>query len=205
MKTRLLPVTPENLRRAVEILQNGGLAALPTDTVYGVGALAFDGEAVESIYTAKGRSPEKAIPVLIADPSDLPKVTASVPEMARRLATHFWPGPLTLVVPRHPNLPAAVSSTGTVGVRIPAHEAARALLRLAGPMAITSANISGGSSPSTAEAVMEQLGGRIQVVLDGGKTPGGLPSTVVDCTGPELQILREGPITLTEILSFLIG
>ncbi|HTX92507.1 MAG TPA: L-threonylcarbamoyladenylate synthase [Anaerolineales bacterium] len=194
---------PRAFPRALEILKVGGLVALPTDTVYGLGALAFDGLAVESIYAAKARPVEKAIPVLVGDPADLAKVTLTIPEMASRLADRFWPGPLTLVVPRHPRLPEAVSATSTVAVRLPDHPAARALLRLAGPMAVTSANLSGQPSPSTAEEVFAQLGGRIALILDGGKTPGGIPSTLVDCTGSEPKLLREGPISLAEILSVL--
>lgn len=193
------------MAKAVSILRSGGLAAFPTDTVYGVGSLAFDGAAVESIYAAKNRPVDKAIPVLIADASDLDKVSAFLPSMAARLAEHFWPGPLTLVVPKHPDLPASISSTNSVGVRVPDHTVARELLRLAGPMAVTSANISGGANPSTAQEVLDQLGGRIPLILDGGQTPGGLPSTVVDCTGAEPQILREGPIRKKEILALLIG
>ena len=205
MVTRVLPVSPETLRLAGDILREGGLVAFPTDTVYGVGALAFDARAVESIYAAKARPVEKAIPVLIADLAELAKVTENIPEMAARLAAHFWPGPLTLVLPKHPRLPEAVSATPSVGIRIPDHPTALALLRLAGPMAVTSANISGGPSPSTAEAVQSQLGSRIPLILDGGETQGGVPSTIVDCTGAEPTILREGPIRLVEILAQLQG
>jgi L-threonylcarbamoyladenylate synthase len=193
----------EAIQRALEILRAGGLVAFPTDTVYGVGALAFDGKAVESIYTAKDRPVEKAIPVLLGGSEDLGKVTSRVPEMARRLATRFWPGPLTLVVPKKPNLPEAVSVTDTVGVRVPNHRLARSLLQAAGPMAATSANLSGQPSPSTADEVLAQLGGRIDLILDGGRTPGGTPSTVVDCTGQQPVIVRAGPIALEEILSTL--
>ncbi len=146
---------------------------------------------------------EKAIPVLIGDPADLEKVTLEVPETAVRLAARFWPGPLTLVVPKHPDLPEAVSATSTVGVRVPDHPLARALLRAAGPMAVTSANLSGQPSPSTAQEVFAQLGGRIALIIDGGKTPGGVPSTVVDCAGAELQILRTGPVSKDEIRAVL--
>jgi len=191
------------ISRAVEILRAGGLIAFPTDTVYGAGALAFDGKAVESIYAAKDRPIEKAIPILIADALDLEKVASNIPDMARRLAARFWPGPLTLVVPKLPTLPEPVSSTDTVGVRVPDHAVARALLRAAGPMAVTSANISGKPSPSTAEEVFSQLGGRIDLIVDGGKTPGGVPSTLVDCTKPKPEILREGPITLKDIESVI--
>jgi L-threonylcarbamoyladenylate synthase len=193
----------EAIQRALEILHAGGLVAFPTDTVYGAGALAFDGKAVESIYTAKDRPVEKAIPVLLGGSEDLGKVTSRVPEMARRLATRFWPGPLTLVVPKKPNLPEAVSVTDTVGVRVPNHRLARSLLQAAGPMAATSANLSGQPSPSTADEVLAQLGGRIDLILDGGRTPGGTPSTVVDCTGQQPVIVRAGPIALEEILSTL--
>jgi L-threonylcarbamoyladenylate synthase len=204
MDTLILPADhPNALTQALQILQSGGLVAFPTDTVYGVGALAFDAAAIEKIYTAKGRSTEKAIPILFGDAADLEEVTAQVSEMALRLAGSFWPGPLTLVVPKHPSLPEAVSTAPTVGVRVPDHPVARALLRAAGPMAVTSANLSGQASPCTAQEVCNQLGGRISLILDGGGTPGGVPSTVVNCLGAEPQILREGPITLAQIQAAL--
>ena len=202
MNTEILSAQdPHALLRAFEALKLGGIVAFPTDTVYGMGALAFDGAAVERIYAAKDRPVEKAIPVLIGDADDLAKVSAEVPEIALKLAACFWPGPLTLVVPKHPELPEVVSATGTVGVRIPDHPVARALLRLAGPMAVTSANLSGQPSPSTAREVFAQLGGRIALILDGGTTPGGVPSTVVDCVGAEPKVLRAGPIPKSEILA----
>ncbi len=184
---------------AFELLRAGGLVAFPTDTVYGLGALAFDEHAVRRIYTAKGRSHEKAIPILVADAAGLELVAGNITPMARRLAEHFWPGPLTLVVMKSPNLPKAVSSTDTVGVRVPNHPAAVRLLRLAGPMAVTSANASGESSPLTATDVLAQLNGRLQLILDGGAAPGGVPSTVVDCTESMPTILRAGPVTLEDI------
>lgn len=204
MQTDILPASSSNtISHAYEILQKGGLVAFPTDTVYGVGALAFDGKAVESIYAAKDRPAEKAIPVLIGDPDDLETVGVRIPDVARKLAIRFWPGPLTILVPKRADLPAAVSATPTVGVRVPDHEVARALLRATGPMAVTSANISGAQSPVTAQEVYEQLGGRIALIIDGGRTPGGVPSTLVDCTLPELKILREGPISGDELRSAL--
>ena len=197
MNTEIIPAT--EITRALEILANGGIVAFPTDTVYGLGALAFNNAAIESIYTAKDRPIEKAIPVLIGDLSDLDKVGIDISHMALRFAARFWPGPLTCVVPKKPAMPPAVSATPTVAVRIPNHSDALALLRAAGPMAVTSANISGQPSPSTAEEVFAQLNGRIELIIDGGKTPGGVPSTVVDCTSDEIKILREGPISLEEI------
>jgi L-threonylcarbamoyladenylate synthase len=204
MHTEILPASSEDaLRRALEVLNAGGLVAFPTDTVYGVGALAFDGTAIESIYTAKDRPVEKAIPILISDTGELNKVGTDIPDVALVLASRFWPGPLTILVPKRPDLPASVSATSTVGVRVPDHDVARTLLRLAGPMAVTSANISGGQSPVSAEEVYEQLGGRIPLIIDGGRTLGGVPSTLVDCTTPELKILREGPIRMEELHSAL--
>ncbi|MGD0612759.1 MAG: L-threonylcarbamoyladenylate synthase [Anaerolineales bacterium] len=204
MNTEVIPAGEcQALKRALEVLRAGGLVAFPTDTVYGVGALAFVAGAVEALYVAKDRSIEKAIPVLIGDPQDIGKVAREVPALADKLAARFWPGPLTLVVPKQPALPAAVSATATVGVREPDHPVARALLNLAGPLAVTSANLSGGSSPTTAAQVLAQLGGRITLILDGGPTPGGMPSTVVDCMGAEPRILREGALSKAEILTFL--
>ena len=189
--------------RALEILQRGRLIALPTDTVYGVGVLAFDGEAIKNIYVAKDRPIEKAIAILLGGPDDLDKIAADLPPMAVKLANRFWPGPLTLVVPKHPDLPDVVSAYPTVGVRVPDHPFTRALLTAAGPMAVSSANISGEESPRTAGDVSRQLNGRIPLILDGGETPGGVSSTVVDCTGTEPVILREGLVTLQEIQAAL--
>ena len=204
MKTMIISAkSPEALQQALDVLNEGGLVAFPTDTVYGLGALAFDGSAVESIYAAKDRPIEKAIPVLIGDAQDLEKVGMDIPDVAYRLADHFWPGPLTIVIPKRPTLPESVSATSTVGVRVPDHRVARALLRAAGPMAVTSANISGQRSPCTADEVLSQLGSRIDLIIDGGTTPGGVPSTIIDCTSQAFKILREGPISLEAVKSKL--
>ena len=202
MRTEIIPADHgESIQRALEVLHKGGLVSFPTDTVYGLGALAFDGEAVESIYLAKDRPIEKAIPVLIGDDTDLEKVSDDISDVTRKLASQFWPGPLTVIVPKRPTLPESVSATNTIGVRIPDHPVARELLRAAGPMAVTSANISGQPSPATAQEVFDQLNGRIELIIDGGRTPGGIPSTLVDCSESEIKVLREGPITLEQILS----
>lgn len=202
MKTETLPADdPKAILRALEVLHSGQLVAFPTDTVYGVGALAFDAQTVESIYSAKERPVEKAIPVLIGVNEDITQVAEEIPPLAKKLIARFWPGPLTVLVPKKPSLPEVVSATSTVGVRVPDHEVARALLRRAGPMAVTSANRSSQPSPTTAQEVLAQLDGRIALILDGGKTPGGIPSTLVDCTGNEIQILRAGPLTQEDLLN----
>ncbi len=201
METKIIPAV--EIEHALGILQSSGIIAFPTDTVYGLGALAFNQNAIESIYTAKNRPIEKAIPILIGDLSDLDQIAVDITNMALRFAARFWPGPLTCVVPKKHTLPLAVSATPTVAVRIPDHPDARALLRAAGPMAVTSANISGQPSPTSAQDVYDQLNGRLPLILDGGTTPGGIPSTLVDCTREKPVILREGPITLAELLAAL--
>lgn len=202
MQTLLLPIMDSNsLAHALDVLSGGGLVAFPTDTVYGLGAMAFDANAVSKIYMAKGRGQEKAIPILISDVDLIHRVSSGVAEYAVKLGKKFWPGPLTIVVPRHPTIPDVVSPLKTVGVRIPNLNVARELLRLTGPLAVTSANLSGQTSPSTAKGVFAQLTGRIPLILDGGVTPGGIPSTVVDCSGDVPVVVREGPISLEEIMA----
>jgi L-threonylcarbamoyladenylate synthase len=195
----ILAQASEALPQALAVLQRGGLVAFPTDTVYGVGALAFSASAVERLYEVKGRSAEKAIAVLVAQQADLAKVARVLTPSAQALALRYWPGPLTLVVPKHPDLPEAVSALPTVGVRQPDHPVALALLRLAGPMAVTSANLSSQPSAATAAEVLAQLGGRLDLLLDGGQTPGGVASTVIDCTAEPPVILRPGPIGPAEV------
>jgi len=200
MKTEVLSASdPNAMRHAADVLRHNGLVAFPTDTVYGVGALAFKAEAVQRLYVVKGRATDKAIAVLVARTADLPKVVQELTPSAQRLARDFWPGPLTLVVPKHPDLPAAVSALPTVGVRFPDHPVARRLLELTGPLAVTSANRSGEPNALTAEEVLAHLSGRVDLLIDGGRAPGGIPSTVVDCTGLAPVILRQGPVSAAEI------
>ena len=204
MKTELLSADhPVALHHTVDVLKHGGLVAFPTDTVYGLASLPFQAEYVERLFTAKGRNSSRAIAVLIGRLEDLPKVTSGMSASARRLAARFWPGPLTLVVPKKPNLPDALSQDASVGVRMPDHPVALALLRVIGPLAVTSANRSGSVNVYTAEEVMAQLEGRIHLILDGGHVPGGVPSTVVNCMTNELSVLREGPISLAMMQQFL--
>ncbi len=206
MKSEVLPATdPSALRHAVDVLHHGGLVAFPTDTVYGVGALAFSPEAVLRLYTVKGRAADKAIAVLVGREADLAQVASELSPAAQRLAARFWPGSLTLVVPKNARLPDAVTQLPTVGVRLPDHDLARQLLTLAGPMAVTSANRSGQANALTAADVLAHLAGRIELVLDGGRVPGGVPSTVVDCTTASPRVLREGPITAADIAAAVAG
>ena len=204
IQTKVIPADdPAAIQQAMSALRQGGLVAFPTDTVYGVGALVGDAQAIAQLYVVKGRGSEKAIPVLLSDPEELEQIAAEVNDAAQRLAARFWPGPLTLVLPKQASLPEELSALPSVGVRMPNHPVALALMRLTGPLAVTSANISGSASPVTAHEVLVQLGGRIPLVLDGGRTPGGISSTVVDCTSGEPRILRLGPISLQEILRAL--
>lgn len=200
MRTRVIPASdPDSIALALQTLREGGLVAFPTDTVYGLGALANLETAVTRLYAAKGRDADKALPILIAGSSQLEWVARGLTVEIWRLAEVFWPGPLTLVVTKRLALPEAVSPYETVGVRVPDHPVARALLRAAGPMAVTSANRSGEKNCPTAVEVLGGLSGRFELLLDGGETPGGEPSTVVDCSLPGFPILRAGPISAQEI------
>ncbi len=204
MKTTLLSATdPYTLRHAVDVLRNGGMVAFPTDTVYGLGSLAFDAASVDRLYIAKGRSHEKAIAILLTGTDQLVQVAQNLSPATLQLAEKFWPGPLTLVVEKHPNVPDSISPLPTVGVRVPDHLVALKLLAMAGPLAVTSANLSGEKNTNSAKEVMEQLNGRIHLIIDGGRSPGGIPSTVVDCTTPAPAVLRPGPISIRDIEKIL--
>ena len=193
MKTRLLAAdAPGAVEEAAAALSRGELVAFPTDTVYG---LAAGHDHVRKLYGAKDRPKEKRIPVLLSDASNL-EASAQVTPAARALAERFWPGPLTivLVAPRR----------GTLAFRVPDHPVARRLISLSGGgLPVTSANRSGQADSRTAQEVIAQLEGRIALVLDGGPTTGGLSSTIVDCTTPDVKVLREGAITIDEIRSAL--
>ncbi|HUF38210.1 MAG TPA: L-threonylcarbamoyladenylate synthase [Anaerolineales bacterium] len=200
MKTRVVSAAdPHATTYALDVLHHQGLVAFPTDTVYGLAAAVFDPAGLDRLFAVKGRNQTKAIAVLLAELTQLDRVARDLPDRAKKLAAAFWPGPLTLVVPRAPGVPEVISVDGTIGVRIPDHDLARKLIGLTGPLAVTSANLSGAENTRTAEEVLAQLDGRIDLLLDGGRTPGGLPSTVVDCRSGELKILREGPVSRDQI------
>ncbi len=195
------PVERDLLERAVEVLRRGGLVAYPTDTVYGLAARVSDGAAVERLFEAKKRSPDQAAPLLIASPADLATVVDEVPEVARRLIAAFWPGPLTIVLRKAPSFHSRAVPGDTVGLRVPDHPVPRELVRLLGePITGTSANRAGGPEPLTAEDVRAQLGDAVDLVIDGGRCPGGTPSTVVDCTTKPPRIVREGAVSREELV-----
>ena len=206
MPTEVLRVDPEApaadaVARAAAVLRAGGLVAFPTETVYGLGASALDGAAVTRLFAAKGRPSNNPLIVHVADGADAVRVAASWPTAAARLAERFWPGPLTLVLPRRPEVPDVVTAGGpTVAVRVPSHPVAQALIRAAGvPVAAPSANRSGYISPTRAEHVLRGLDGRIEIVLDAGPVPGGIESTVLDLTGDLPRLLRPGLVSPAEI------
>lgn len=206
MKTRVLPVDGSEpdaaaLTMAGRILASGGLVAFPTETVYGLGANALDAAAVERIFAAKGRPATNPVIVHVADAADARRVTALWPAVAQPLADRFWPGPLTLVLPKAACVPDVVTAGGpTVGVRVPAHRVALGLIRAADTaIAAPSANVSLSISPTRAEHVLRGLDGRIDLVLDAGQTPGGLESTVIDLTCSPARLLRPGLVTQSEI------
>lgn len=200
-KTEILDMDhPQVLDRAISILNAGGVIAIPTDTVYGLAADAWNGEAVSKLYKVKGRSEMKSIPVLLRGEGAIDELAADLSERVRALAAEFWPGPLTLVVDRKSELPSEISATDTVGVRAPDHEFALSLLRKYGPLAATSANPSGQPGATTAAQVVESLRGKIDLIIDGGETAGGIPSTVVDLTATSPALLREGPISIENVL-----
>jgi len=208
--TKVIQVDPQApaltaIQEAADLLRRGGLVAFPTETVYGLGANALDEAAVRRIFEAKGRPATNPIIVHVADVADLAQVATQVPESAKRLAAAFWPGALTLVLSRHAAVPAAVTAGGeTVAVRVPSHPVALALLKAARvPIAAPSANRSESLSPTTAAHVLKGLGGRIDLVLDGGPATGGLESTVLDLVAEPPEILRPGLITAEQIEAVL--
>ena len=210
-KTKLVKVNskrPEKeiIRKAVRLLKKGELVAFPTETVYGLGANAFDIKAVRKIFKVKGRPSDNPLIVHIADVSDLGGVAREIPAVAKKLAKKFWPGPLTIVLKKQKKISNAVTASGdTVGVRIPQNEIARALIRLARvPLAAPSANASTRPSPTEAAHVLEDLSGKIPLILDGGKTRVGVESTVIDCTVTPPAILRDGG-TSREQIKLVLG
>lgn len=192
---------PDVIERAAAVLRAGGLVVFPTETVYGLGANALDPAAVGRIFAAKGRPANNPLIVHVPDAATVSLVATAWPDVAGRLAHRFWPGPLTLVLPKRGEVPDSVTAGGpTVAVRVPAHPVAIALLRAAGiPVAAPSANPSNQLSPTRAEHVCRMLDGRVDLILDGGPTTGGIESTVVDVTCSPPRLLRPGLIGPAEL------
>ena len=188
------------IANAALAVQRGQLVVLPTDTVYGIGADAFDPDSVRRLLEAKGRGREMPPPVLVAAPTTLDALAVGVPSYARALITELWPGPLTLVCRQQPSLQWDLGDTrGTVAVRMPDHEVALELLSRTGPLAVSSANRTGRPAATDADAAEEMLGTAVSVILDAGPTRGSEPSTIVDVTGPVGRVLRVGAIPLERL------
>jgi L-threonylcarbamoyladenylate synthase len=183
-------------KQAIEILREGGIVAYPTDTVYGLGADPLNKRAVDKIYSAKKRPYNQPLPLLLADKSDLSKVASTLPDIVWKLAERFWPGGLTLVLKKSSWVPVHVTAGGdSIAVRVPNHAIPIALVQgLASPIIGTSANLSGRPSPVTAEEVREQLGEGVDLIIDGGRCPGGIESTVLDVSGKIPTLVREGAV-----------
>ncbi len=195
-----MSVSQREIQRGVEILQKGGLIAFPTDTVYGLGADAYNTSAIERIYEIKGRPRHQQFPLLIADMRQLASVSGPIPGIAWFLASRFWPGGLTLILPRADLLPACLAVGPTIAVRIPNHPVCLALIQgLGNPLIGTSANVSGQPAASTAREVGQQLKAKVDLIINGGKCPGGKESTIVDVTREPPAILRHGIMPAQEI------
>lgn len=188
------------LAAAATAVRAGGLVVLPTDTVYGIGADAFDANAVSALLSAKGRGPDMPVPVLVGSWSTVDGLVMSVPRQARLLIEAFWPGGLSIVLPQAPSLSWDLGNTrGTVNLRMPLHPVALDLLREVGPMAVSSANRSGLPPATTAAEARDQLGDSVGVYLDGDASGEPVPSTIVDLTGQRPVVLREGAIGVDEL------
>ena len=195
---------PTGIASAISALKGGSLVVMPTDTVYGIGADAFDGAAVAALLAAKGRGRDMPVPVLVGSWHTIDGLVYSVPESARELIRAFWPGALSLVVQQAPSLQWDLGDAqGTVMLRMPLHPVAIDLLREVGPMAVSSANISGRPAAVTAADAREQLGDLVEVYLEAGPSANGAASTIVDLTGAQPRILREGPVSSAAIATVL--
>ena len=205
MTARVVPDDAAGRDAAIQVLRDGGVVALPTDTVYGICVALETTGGVERLFRAKRRPPGKGIMLLLAGADQAGEIAALTPPAAA-LAAACWPGGLTVVVPQRPDvaLPAALTAgSPTVGLRVPDHGAPRALARALGPLPTTSANVSGLPEASDAAEILGQLGDSVDLILDGGPAHGGPPSTVVDCSGPWPSVLREGAVPLARFIAIL--
>lgn len=208
MGTRYTVGTEDEREAAVDAttraVRRGELVVLPTDTVYGIGADAFDPSAVRKLLAAKGRGREMPPPVLISSATTLDALATAVPGYARSLVDAFWPGPLTLVCRQQPSLQWDLGDTrGTVAVRMPDHPVALEILERTGPLAVSSANLTGHPPATDAAQAEEMLTTHVTAIVDAGQTPGDIPSTIVDVTGDQGRILRRGALSLEELNAVL--
>ncbi len=189
------------IREAADVLLHGGIAAIPTDTVYGFAASAFDNTAINRLYQIKDRSHNKSIAVLLGDSSQAHEIAQDFPEKARRLAEKYWPGALTIIIRKKAGLPVDLSSNELIGLRIPDLDITRDLIRLTGPLAVTSANISGEPPAKSVEDFSAVLGPHLDIIIDNGPSHGGIPSSVINCDADPAAILREGAISGKDLLA----
>lgn len=199
--TIILPISdPQALLLSQEYVQAGKLIVFPTDTLYGLACDPSNPSALRSIYAAKSRSTLKALPVLIGALEQLDQLVENISPQAQRLMERFWPGALTLVLPKQANLPSELNPYPGLAVRMPNHPFALKLLQALGPLAVTSANLSDQINPLTAQEVFAQLAGRVDLILDGGQLEIGQASTIIDCMGAKPALLRAGPIPFETLL-----
>jgi L-threonylcarbamoyladenylate synthase len=207
LRVKLDPRHPDEqvLQHAAAFLQAGKTVAFPTETFYALGVSAFHEQAIQKAFAIKGRTFQQPLPLIIQGDPMLEEIAARVPDAAHALMRRFWPGPLTLIVEASYKIPPLLTaSTGTVAVRDSSHPLARLLVKTAGiPVTSTSANVSGAPSCVSAEEVEQQLGDRIDLIIDGGATPGGLPSTIVDLTVSPPRIVRQGAISAERLQPFI--
>lgn len=181
----------------------GGVIIFPTDTVYGIGCSAYQPIPIKRIFEIKGRDFSKPLPILIGDLEQINLVASGLDQRSEKLIKTFWPGPLTIILPMQTSLPPNLSPYETVGIRMPNHPWLLDLIRKSGPLAATSANTSGSPEARNVEEVIKTLGGRIDLIIDGGQSCSHLPSTVVNCQSTEIKVLREGPISEAAIFASL--
>jgi len=204
MRTRIINIGDfDTLIIAKSFIKHGGVIAVPTDTVYGIVCEIEDEKAIDRIYKIKIREKTKSLPVLIGSLDQLDLIAKSISLSMKKLMDCFWPGALTLITDKKDSLPANLTNSSTIGVRMPDHDWLRNFMMGVGPLAATSANISDMPSPVSSQEVLNQLKGRIPLIIDGGICEGGLPSTIIDCTSKPVKVLREGGIPTRKIMDAL--